>query len=464
MKGKKFLALSFAAALMVGSAMSVSAAGVADVFDAGTYSGKYADLKAAFGNDSAALLKHFMTSGAKEGRVMSPILDVVAYRAAYGDLNAAFGDDWDAYVDHYLTYGIKEGRKEGVLFDLADYANKNSDVKATYGDDYAAIAQHYVNYGMKEGRPGGSMVKAVAATNSSSSSSAGTTKPVEEKPSEEKPAEETPTAPAHSHDWVKNAGKSMPATCDQPGYDYYECQGTVTVNGQTIACTATTTLPTSAKHTMPTDTSYAICATCTQSGLVKYTCTVCGDPQSEVIPALGHDYDKNTDRPVAGKSKISTCKEAGYDFFTCKRCGVECKENRELAKHSVAQWNVTKTADCTHEGERQGWCSTCGLNITEATGRTNHNVTAATTGITVVGDGKTNTAVTQHQKQTINYCAVCGYITAASDPELENCTDTAENGGTGNGKCDICKLDMNRGISNSAKIYNVGDYYFSVAH
>lgn len=424
------------------------------MFDADYYASKYSDLKVAFGDNAEALMKQFMTSGAKEGRVMSPIFDVVAYRAAYGDLDAAFGDDWDAYVDHYLTYGIKEGRKEGVLFDLVDYANKNSDVKSTYGEDYAAIAQHYLNHGMKEGRPGGVITKPAPVTQKASASTTSTTtNTTTTTPTEpETPAE--PAKPTHTHAWAKVPGKCVAATCDQPGYDYYECQSTVMVNGVAVQCTATSVVPTTAKHTVPANTAYVLCATCTETGLISYTCTVCGQHVDETVPALGHLYDKANDLPV--QSKISTCKEAGYDVYKCKRCGVNITVSRSLAPHSVAQWNPVKAATCTSEGERQGWCSVCGKNITEKTGMTAHAVTKTAV---VIGNGKTNTAVTQHQKQTVTYCETCGYIATATDPVLENCVD-----GNGNGKCDVCGLDMNRPISNSAKIYNVGDYFFSEAH
>ncbi len=392
---------------------------------------------------------------------MSPIFDVVAYRAAYGDLDAAFGDDWDAYVDHYLTYGIKEGRKEGVLFDLVDYANKNSDVKSTYGEDYAAIAQHYINHGKEEGRPGGIIVKPAPVVQKASSAPAAPAKPapVDPAPADPVPEDPTPVKPVHSHNWLKIDANCVAATCDQPGYDYYECQSLVEVSeGNFVKCTATSVLPTTAKHTMPANTAYVLCATCTETGLVSYTCTKCGEHVDETVAALGHDFDPANDKPL--RSKISTCKEAGWDVYECKRCEAEITVPRALALHSVAQWNTVKAATCTSEGERQGWCSVCGKDITEKTGRLNHTATVKTTNVVVVGNGKTNTAVTQHQKQTVTYCATCGYIIVATDPVLEDCTDVAN----GNGKCDVCGLDMDRPISNSAKIYNVGDYFFTEAH
>lgn len=115
---KKFQKVTALAAMAISIAafpMSVSAAGVADVFDASYYADSYADLKEAFGYDETALLQHYLTCGLQEGRCASTVFDVAAYRSAYPDLDAAFGDNWNAYVNHYYTFGMTEGRTAGVL-------------------------------------------------------------------------------------------------------------------------------------------------------------------------------------------------------------------------------------------------------------------------------------------------------------------------------------------------------------
>lgn len=111
---KGVAALAVAVMVLTGSAMSVSAAGLRDVFDAKYYADTYADLKAAFGYNEEALFAHYITCGLNEGRSASPEFDVVQYRRNYEDLNQAFGDNWDAYVDHYFNFGIAEGRSAGV--------------------------------------------------------------------------------------------------------------------------------------------------------------------------------------------------------------------------------------------------------------------------------------------------------------------------------------------------------------
>ena len=160
---KKLVILTAVGALTVGS-LSVSAAGLRDVFDAKYYADTYEDLKKAYGYDEEALFNHYVTWGLTEGRSMNPVFDVQAYRNAYGDLNEAFGEDWDAYVNHYFAYGMKEGRNSGILFDPIAYAEAYPDIKEAFGDDYVAILNHYLTYGIQEGRTAGVTVKTEAAT------------------------------------------------------------------------------------------------------------------------------------------------------------------------------------------------------------------------------------------------------------------------------------------------------------
>lgn len=80
------------------------------VFNPVYYSGKYADLNAAFGNNTDALFHHFINNGMDEGRQASVNFNPAAYKKRYADLQAAFGDQWRQYYLHYLNNGMKEGR------------------------------------------------------------------------------------------------------------------------------------------------------------------------------------------------------------------------------------------------------------------------------------------------------------------------------------------------------------------
>ncbi len=81
------------------------------VFDPVYYANKYADLKNAFGYNSAMLFNHFTTSGMNEARQAKSTFNPIVYRQNYKDLNNVFGDNWPMYYMHYCVYGVEEGRK-----------------------------------------------------------------------------------------------------------------------------------------------------------------------------------------------------------------------------------------------------------------------------------------------------------------------------------------------------------------
>lgn len=479
MKGKKFLAFSLAAALLVGGAMSVSAAGVQDVFDADAYAGKYADLKAAYGNDASALLGHFLAAGAKEGRVASDILDVAAYRKAYADLDAAFGDNWDAYVEHYLTYGIKEGRTTGVLFDLADYAAKNPDVKAAYGEDYAAIASHYVNFSKKEGRKGGEIKKAeapvvvVASGNSGSSNNNNT--------NTEKPTEGETVAPATHQHWTLAQGATLISqllpTCTEAGYQELRCNAPVmenvydangnwtgtrqkVVNGVPVTCDSVYKVTLAPAHSRPesTDNLYIEHPTCTSTGIMKYTCTKCGKDITETLEALQHDYVQ------VGYVESKGCRpgDEGQNIFQCKNCGVKTTTSRPLLNHQLGtKRNVEVESTCTAAGKAYGYCDVCGAKVYENLPLKDHNV-ANTTNVTVYADTYTvndaaNGAARTHAVYKVTYCKDCNLIIGVDDTDAATfvpCVDANHDGA-----CDNCRLQMNRTGKNQIKIYQEGETF-----
>lgn len=128
MKLKKAVIASTAAALLVGSVMNVSAAEITP--------------------------SNYVNS-LKENNQENLIIDVEAYKAAYSDLAEAFGDNSDAYIRHYLTIGVYEGRTKGVLFDPLVYAESYSDIKGAFGYNIPAIVNHYLTFGISENRTQG---------------------------------------------------------------------------------------------------------------------------------------------------------------------------------------------------------------------------------------------------------------------------------------------------------------------
>lgn len=99
------------------------------------------------------------------------VFDPVYYGERYADLKAAFGEDVNKLWNHYRTYGRSENRvcvdpanaapqgkieimDGAVWFDYEFYANRYADLKQVFGMDKAKLYRHYMTYGMKEKRQG----------------------------------------------------------------------------------------------------------------------------------------------------------------------------------------------------------------------------------------------------------------------------------------------------------------------
>ena len=88
------------------------------VFNAPYYANKYADLKTYFGYNKLSLIDHWLANTVKgvEGRRASNEFDLGYYKTL-SDLKAAFGDDNASYVNHYMKWGREDGHKGAASVD-----------------------------------------------------------------------------------------------------------------------------------------------------------------------------------------------------------------------------------------------------------------------------------------------------------------------------------------------------------
>ena len=146
--------------------------------------------------------------------------------------------------------------------------------------------------------------------------------------------------------------------------------------------------------------------TCTEDGVMTYDCSVCGkkaietsvinkitghDFSGEIVENVtgengnhwkkcsrcdvygwgttannyeNHNWDKNSDGVVdAGdaETKASTCKEAGYEKYTCKVCNATWTKTLDLAAHTITATAKKDVANiCGGDGNAAFWsCSVC---------------------------------------------------------------------------------------------------------
>jgi len=122
------------------------------VFDSTYYYNNYPDLQQNIGNDPAALLNHFITSGMKEGRNGNSSFDVRAYMYNNPDLLAVYGaDDYSDYYVHYICNGQKEGRTSLYRPDTAPGLN----VLASYTTRYSTTEPRAINVELAAARVNG---------------------------------------------------------------------------------------------------------------------------------------------------------------------------------------------------------------------------------------------------------------------------------------------------------------------
>ena len=233
----------------------------------------------------------------------------------------------------------------------------------------------------------------------------------------------------HTHRWVEDTSKTVPATCTSEGSKTYYCTAdykdydqevhkchstkTVTlaktahhwVNGVCTECGATH------EHDWQEQTSLAKSPTCTEKGSKTYKCSKCGETKVEEIPATGHTWKihqiatnrsecrcakcnatKAHDLKVVSKDP-ATCTKKGIIHYVCKDCGKKVRDNdpdapalghdwknqdgkcsrcNEQHTHDWEEWKTTTPADCTTEGEEVRQCNTCGFEETKKLEKTAH--------------------------------------------------------------------------------------------
>lgn len=233
----------------------------------------------------------------------------------------------------------------------------------------------------------------------------------------------------HTHRWVEDTSKTVPATCTSEGsktyyciadykdYDQevHKCHSTKTVtlaktahhwaNGVCTECGATH------EHDWQEQTSLTKSPTCTEKGSKTYKCSKCGETKVEEITATGHTWKihqiatnkseckcsvcgatKAHDLKVVSKDP-ATCTKKGIIHYVCKDCGKKVRDNDPDAPalghdwknqdgtcsrcnaqhtHDWGEWKTTTPADCTTEGEEVRQCNTCRFEETRTLAKTDH--------------------------------------------------------------------------------------------
>ena len=143
-------------------------------------------------------------------------------------------------------------------------------------------------------------------------------------------------------------------------------------------------------------------ATCTEDGVMTYTCTVCNATKTEVIYATGHTSVEVAEQPA-------TCTEAGHKAGTkCSVCGATISGMEEIpATGHTEVIDAAKAPTCTETGLTEGkHCSVCNKIIVAQT-----EIPAK--GHTEVIDPAVEPTCTEPGKTEGKHCSVCNEIIVA---------------------------------------------------
>ena len=256
---------------------------------------------------------------------------------------------------------------------------------------------------------------------------------------------------ALGHDIVHEEAKA--ATCAEIGWNAYDhcsrCDYTTYVENARLGhdftssiwqkdetnhwkkCSRCEATDQTAEHTRSEEITVA--ATCTAAGLKTYTCTVCFETKTEVIPANGHNLTMH-------EAKAATCLEPGYNSYEdCANCDYttyvaiaafghdftsdvwktdvnghwkKCTRCAEVASHAEHTWNdgeVTIAPTCTAEGRKSFVCTVCLVRKTETMSALGHNL--------IHYDGKEATC-TEGGLKPYDACTRCSYTTYVAIDKL----------------------------------------------
>ena len=142
----------------------------------------------------------------------------------------------------------------------------------------------------------------------------------------------------------------------------------------------------------------AVPATCTTEGKTEGShCADCGKviKAQEVVPATGHKFGEFE------VTKKATCTTDGEQVKKCTECGETITEVIKATGHKFGEVEVTKKATCTTDGEQVKKCTECGETITEVIKATGHKESAW-----IIDKQPTKTS--EGSKHT--ECTVCGQV------------------------------------------------------
>ena len=174
--------------------------------------------------------------------------------------------------------------------------------------------------------------------------------------------EETKSIPALGHDFEEEYTVDAEPDCVTKGSESRHCtrcdattdSREIEATGHTWGEWATLTEP-----------------TCIDEGLRRHICEVCGEEDTDSIPALGHDFEEEYTVDVA-----PDCETKGSESRHCTRCDATTDSREiEATGHTWIGWETLLEPTCTVEGMRKRTCMVCGEEESDSIPALGHDFT-----------------------------------------------------------------------------------------
>ena len=280
--------------------------------------------------------------------------------------------------------------------------------------------------------------------------------------------------------WLFTVNGEMPILRYENGEPIYATLDSYYVKKDDVIRLYYVACPTADGHHIWNDGEVTKAAACTEDGEMTYTCTMCGDQKTEVIPATGHDWGQpvwswngtesasavftcgndashTQTLPAAVTSQVTTqpgCESTGVRTYTAAvtfegQTYTDTKTETLPATGHDTEIVGAKAATCTEDGYTgDEVCKTCGETVKKgetipATGHDTQVVGAVAA--TCTQDGYTGDEVCKTCGETVKKgetIPATGHDTQVVGTKAATCT---EDGYTGDEVCKTCGVTVKQG-------------------
>ncbi len=159
--------------------------------------------------------------------------------------------------------------------------------------------------------------------------------------------------------------------------------------------------------------------TCTKTGIASRMCSVCGDLDNKIIPAIDHAI-------VIDSAVAPTCTETGLtEGKHCSACDevIVAQEEIPALGHNYGEWVVESSSTCIRDGKKTQTCSACGDTQMEIITATGH-----TLGNPVVENSTATTCAQAGSYDEVVYCTVCNEEISRENKTVDAIPHSYDNG------------------------------------